>query len=75
MSIAVVTLRAEFRSAALKGTAIELATRNKTGATQIPAAEFLNITYPSHDLIKAFSLSRFREFRLVGEKGAASVGH
>ena len=27
------------------------------------------------DLIKAFSLSRFKEFRLVGEKGAASVGH
>jgi hypothetical protein len=45
MSIPVLTLRQEFRSAALKGTAIELATRSKTGATQIPAAEFLNITY------------------------------
>jgi sarcosine oxidase, subunit beta len=28
-----------------------------------------------HDLIRAFNLSRFRQFRLVGEKGAASVGH
>jgi sarcosine oxidase, subunit beta len=28
-----------------------------------------------HDLIQAFNLSRFRRFRLVGEKGAASVGH
>ncbi len=28
-----------------------------------------------HDLIKAFRLSRFEEFSLVGEKGAASVGH
>ena len=28
-----------------------------------------------HDLTKAFNLSRFPNFRLVGEKGAASVGH
>ncbi|MCA9005634.1 MAG: FAD-dependent oxidoreductase [Planctomycetaceae bacterium] len=29
----------------------------------------------NHDLIKAFNLSRFGRFQLVGEKGAASVGH
>lgn len=28
-----------------------------------------------HHLIKAFNLSRYRNFTLVGEKGAASVGH
>jgi sarcosine oxidase subunit beta len=28
-----------------------------------------------HELIQPFNLSRFRRFRLVGEKGAASVGH
>jgi sarcosine oxidase subunit beta len=28
-----------------------------------------------HDLIQAFNLSRFSQFELVGEKGAASVGH
>ncbi len=28
-----------------------------------------------HDLIRSFTLDRFRQFRLVGEKGAASVGH
>ncbi len=28
-----------------------------------------------HELIKAFHLSRFEQFELVGEKGAASVGH
>jgi len=28
-----------------------------------------------HDLIRSFALDRFRQFRLVGEKGAASVGH
>jgi sarcosine oxidase subunit beta len=29
----------------------------------------------NHDLIKAFNLSRFKQLELVGEKGAASVGH
>ena len=28
-----------------------------------------------HDLIKGFGLSRFKDFKLTGEKGAASVGH
>lgn len=28
-----------------------------------------------HELIRAFNLSRFEQFELVGEKGAASVGH
>ncbi|MFQ5959223.1 MAG: sarcosine oxidase subunit beta, partial [Alphaproteobacteria bacterium] len=27
------------------------------------------------DMIAPYRLSRFNEFRLVGEKGAASVGH
>ncbi|MDP6553746.1 MAG: FAD-dependent oxidoreductase [Pirellulaceae bacterium] len=29
----------------------------------------------NHELIEAFSLSRFKRLELVGEKGAASVGH
>jgi sarcosine oxidase subunit beta len=28
-----------------------------------------------HELIRPFNLSRFSRFQLVGEKGAASVGH
>ena len=28
-----------------------------------------------HELIRPFNLSRFENFELVGEKGAASVGH
>ena len=47
------TLRKEFQGKRLRGTAIELANENKTGATQVPAAEFLEITYPSGDLLKA----------------------
>ena len=29
----------------------------------------------NHPFIEPFKLDRFRNFRLVGEKGAASVGH
>jgi len=32
-------------------------------------------TDDNHELIRPFGLSRFTDFRLVGEKGAASVGH
>lgn len=32
-------------------------------------------TDQTHELIKPFSLDRFEKFELVGEKGAASVGH
>jgi sarcosine oxidase, subunit beta len=32
-------------------------------------------TDQNHELIQAFNLDRFRNFSLVGEKGAASVGH
>ena len=46
------TLRDEFRGRRLKGTAIELTNKNNTGATQVAAAEFLKITYPSTDVLK-----------------------
>ncbi|MDR9498805.1 MAG: FAD-dependent oxidoreductase [Hydrogenovibrio sp.] len=32
-------------------------------------------TDQTHELIRPFSLDRFKQFELVGEKGAASVGH
>ncbi|MBO6090864.1 MAG: hypothetical protein J6P00_01400 [Acetobacter sp.] len=40
-------LREEFQGDHLKGTAIELATNNQDGATQIAAGKFLEITYPT----------------------------
>ena len=46
------TLREEFRGKRLKGTAIELSNDQHTGATQIAAKQFLEITYPTHDLLK-----------------------
>ena len=65
-------LRDEFKGRRLKGTAIELTNKNNTGATQIPAADFLRITYPSHDVLKiieAAGPSRGRPVTIKGERG------
>jgi hypothetical protein len=52
-----VTLRSEFKGRRSKGTAIELTNKNNTGATQVPASEFLNITYPTTDVLKSIEAS------------------
>lgn len=61
------TLRQEFQNKLLKGTQIEL-----TGATQILAADFLKITYPSADLLKsltAIAPNQNRPVVIIGERG------
>ncbi|HEX5483774.1 MAG TPA: hypothetical protein VFZ08_14215 [Terriglobia bacterium] len=66
------TLRPEFRGKRLKGTAIELANENQTGATQVAAAQFLEITYPSIDLLKALEgigPDQGRPVVFIGERG------
>ena len=66
------TLRKEFRGRFLKGTAIELANANNTGATQMAAADFLEITYPSADALAALEAAcsgRGRPLVLIGERG------
>lgn len=66
------TLRKEFQGKRLRGTAIELANEKNTGATQVPAAEFLEITYPSGDLLKAIEAigpDQGRSLVLIGERG------
>ncbi len=66
------TLREEFRGKRLKGTAIELSNDSNTGATQIAAKEFLEITYPTHDLLKgieAVSPNQGRPVVVIGERG------
>ena len=65
-------LRQEFKGRRLKGTAIELTNKNNTGATQIPAEDFLRITYPSHDVLKTIEAagpSQARPLTLKGERG------
>ena len=66
------TLRKEFQGRRLKGTAIELANANNTGATQMAAADFLEITYPSADALAALEAAcsgRGRPLVLIGERG------
>ncbi len=66
------TLRKEFQGRRLKGTAIELANEQNTGATQVSAKEFLEITYPSNDLLKALEAlgpGQERPTVLIGERG------
>ncbi len=65
-------LREEFRGKRLKGTAIELSNEANTGATQIAAKEFLQITYPTHDLLKgieAVGPNQGRPVVVIGERG------
>jgi hypothetical protein len=66
------TLRQEFRGKRLKGTAIELSNDTNTGATQVAAQEFLEITYPTHDLLKgieAVGPNQGRPVVVIGERG------
>ena len=65
-------LREEFRGRRLKGTAIELTNSSNTGATQVGAKDFLEITYPSADAqtaIKAVGSAHGRPLVFIGERG------
>lgn len=66
------TLRDEFRGKRLKGTAIELSNDQHTGATQVAARQFLEITYPTHDVLKgieAVGPNQGRPVAVIGERG------
>ncbi|MGE4157863.1 MAG: DUF499 domain-containing protein [Planctomycetota bacterium] len=65
-------LRDEFQGRRLKGTAIELTNNNNTGATQVPASDFLGITYPTADVLKTIEAAgpdHGRPVTLKGERG------
>ena len=66
------SLREEFLGKRLKGTAIELSNDTNTGATEIAAQELLEITYPTHDLLKgieAVGPDKGRPVVVIGERG------
>ncbi len=66
------TLRKEFQGRRLKGTAIELTNSKNEGAVQVPASQFLEITYPSGDLLNALEAlgpGHGRPVVLMGERG------
>ena len=65
-------LRDEFLGRRLKGTAIELTNESNTGATQVLAESFLEITYPTLDLLKgieAVGPGQGRPVVVIGERG------
>ncbi len=65
-------LRPEFRSKRITGAMIELSNASKTGATQRPAAEFLDIAYPIIDLLIALDAigpNNERPVVFMGESG------
>lgn len=65
-------LREEFRGKRLKGTTVDFTNQSKTGALEIPANDFLRITYPSFDLLKtieALSPDQSRPVVLMGARG------
>lgn len=66
------TLRPEFRTKRISGTMIELSNAQNTGATQRPAAEFLEISYPTGDLltaVEAIGPKNDRPVVFIGERG------
>ena len=55
-----------------RGTAIELENTKNTGATQMAAADFLELTYPSADALQSLEAvgpGRGRPLVLIGERG------
>ena len=65
-------LREEFRGRRLKGTTVAFTNQAQTGALQVPAVEFLKITYPSFDLLKTIEATgpgHSRPVVLLGARG------
>ena len=65
-------LRSEFQGQRLSGTQIELANEKNTGATQLSAKSFLEITYPTQDVLKAIEAvgpDKGRPVVVIGERG------
>lgn len=65
-------LRQEFRRYRPSGTIVELTNKSQTGATQVSAADFLEITYPSADALKVIEAARpgaDRPLVVIGERG------
>jgi hypothetical protein len=65
-------LREEFRGRKIKGTMVDFTNHNGTGALDRTAEDFLNITYPSVDLLKtieAVQQGKNRPVVIIGSRG------
>jgi hypothetical protein len=66
------TLRQEFKGERLKGTTIDFSADKPTSALKQATSEFLNITYPSVDLLRVFEVTQpgmSRPVVLLGGRG------
>jgi len=54
-------LRKEFQPAQMRGTMIELRRKDKSGAAELPAADILDITYPTADVRSALVVLAARQ--------------
>ena len=68
------SLRPEFLGKTLKGTVIELRDTKQGGAIERPADQFLNITYPSIDLLRMVEALQPEKTRAVVLKGGRGQG-
>lgn len=68
------TLRPEFRGKTLKGAVIELRTTRANGAIERPASEFLDITYPSIDLLRMAEAIQPGQTKAIVLKGGRGQG-
>ena len=67
-------LRDEFKGERLKGTTIDFSSDKQTSALKRSAAEFLNITYPSVDLLRVLEATQPNKSRPVVLLGARGQG-
>lgn len=67
-------LREEFQGKRLKGTTVDFKNQSGTGALDVSATNFLNITYPSYDLLKAIESTGPHQSRPVVLLGARGQG-
>ena len=67
-------LRDEFRGKQLKGTTVDFKNQAGTGALDVSAREFLKITYPSFDLLKAIEATGPQQSRAVVLLGSRGQG-
>ncbi len=67
-------LRDEFKGERLKGTTVDFSSDKQTGALKRSAVEFLNITYPSVDLLRVLEATQPDKSRPVVLLGTRGLG-
>lgn len=67
-------LRDEFKGPRIKGTVVDFSNKDKTGALDVKSDDFLKITYPSIDILKALENCRPENAHPIVLQGARGQG-